>query len=60
MNVERNHPCTCNNPINLETDSLCPACEEILETYDNAEEHFDAGPEPDFDKFSDGYGDFEI
>ena len=58
--MERNRPCTCSSLINLETDSLCPTCEEILETYEDAEEPFDAGPEPDFDKFSDGYGDFEI
>jgi hypothetical protein len=43
-------PCTCNSPINLETDSLCPACEEARETMD------DLSREADSQAFADACG----
>jgi hypothetical protein len=43
-------PCTCNSPINLETDSLCPACEEARETMD------DLSREADNQAFADACG----
>ena len=58
-------PCTCNNPINLETDSLCPMCEEARDAMEGLRRErlrqivLDGGvsnPEADNQAFADACG----